>query len=139
LEPEDVVEHLLAGALWRRSRSSGPGGQRRDKVETRAELTVAPESLEGLPEEVASRLRQGLGLGGGEPLRLVSQESRFLARNQEALASRLLELVSQALAPPPPPRRKTRPSRAKVEQRLVGKTRRGAIKALRQPPRPQDD
>src|SRR5947209_7858472 len=92
MEAEEITDHILRGALWRASRSSGPGGQRRDKVETRAELTVAPENLEGLPPEIADRLRAGLRLDV-EPLRLISQESRFLIRNRELVAERLVELI----------------------------------------------
>ena len=53
METSEVVEHLRERARWTASRSSGPGGQRRDKVETRAELTVDAESLEGLDPTVA--------------------------------------------------------------------------------------
>ena len=137
MDAEETVESILARATWRASRSSGPGGQRRDKVETRAELTVAAEDLEGLPPETAALLRQNLGLET-EALRLISQDSRFLTRNRELVAERLLELVREALAPPPPPRRPTRPSRAAEARRIAGKARRGEVKALRQLPRGED-
>ncbi|HEV3231035.1 MAG TPA: aminoacyl-tRNA hydrolase [Candidatus Dormibacteraeota bacterium] len=137
MDAEAAADQILKNALWRASRSSGPGGQRRDKVETRAELTVAEEHLEGLPEEVAARLRWGLRLEV-EPLRLMSQESRFLTRNREIVAERLLELVREALAPPPPPRRPTRPSRGAEARRIAAKTRRGEVKSMRQAPRRDD-
>ena len=35
-----VAAAIAERATWNFSRSSGPGGQRRDKTETRAELTV---------------------------------------------------------------------------------------------------
>ncbi len=133
----DVAEHLLRRGRWSASRSSGPGGQRRDKVETRAELTVDADALQGLDADLAARLADRLGLERG-PLRLTSQEDRFLARNQEIVAERLVELVVEALAPPPPPRRPTRPSRAKREARLTEKAVRGRTKRLRQPPGDQE-
>jgi ribosome-associated protein len=136
MTPEEVARHLLDRAQWSASRSSGPGGQRRDKVETRAELTLTAEALEGLDPVVAARLLERLGLAE-RPLRITSQEDRSLARNQEIAAARLTELVAAALAPPPPPRRPTRPSRSARRARLEGKAIRSTVKRLRQ--RPADE
>ncbi len=133
MEPSEVVEHLLKSARWSASRSSGPGGQHRDKASTRAELTIDSDSLAGLEPELASRLTLGLGLDE-RPLRITVQDERSLTRNQEIAVQRLTELVAQALAPPAPPRRPTRPSRASREKRLAGKIRRGSTKSLRRPP-----
>ena len=133
MEPSEVVEHLLKSARWSASRSSGPGGQHRDKASTRAELTIDSDSLAGLEPELASRLTLGLGLDE-RPLRITVQDERSLTRNQEIAVERLTELVTQALAPPAPPRRPTRPSRASREKRLAGKIRRGTTKSLRRPP-----
>ncbi|MGI8609842.1 MAG: peptide chain release factor-like protein [Candidatus Dormibacteria bacterium] len=128
-----VAEHLLQAATWTSSRSSGPGGQRRDKVATRAELTIPPGALEGLDEFTAGRLVRSLGLGDAD-LRITSQEDRMLSRNREIAVERLKELLMSALAPPPPRRRATRPSRARVEERVAGKRQRSAVKHLRRPP-----
>jgi len=132
MHPDEVTTHLLDRARWSASRSSGPGGQHRDKASTRAELTLEAESLDGLAPEVAARLGPGLGLDR-RPLRIAIQDERSLARNQELAAQRLAELVAQALAPPPP-RRPTRPGRSAREARLAEKTRRGQTKRLRRPP-----
>jgi hypothetical protein len=40
MDARDVTEHLLQRAHWGAGRSSGPGGQHRDKASTRAELIV---------------------------------------------------------------------------------------------------
>jgi ribosome-associated protein len=133
MEPSEVVEHLLKSARWSASRSSGPGGQHRDKASTRAELTIDSDSLAGLEPELASRLTLRLGLDE-RPLRITVQDERSLTRNQEIAVERLTELVTQALAPAAPPRRPTRPSRASREKRLAGKIRRGSTKNLRRPP-----
>jgi ribosome-associated protein len=135
MEISDVVEHLLKGAVWTASRSSGPGGQHRDKASTRAELTVGADRLAGLEPDIADRLTTWLGLDE-RPLRITVQDDRSLSRNQEIATERLTELVSRALAPPPPPRRPTRPSRSKRAARVDDKTRRGNVKRLR---RPADD
>ena len=130
---EEVADHLLQSATWTASRSSGPGGQRRDKVATRAELTIPPAALEGLDEFTMFRLARSLGFADGD-LRITSQEDRMLARNREIAVARLKELLMTALAPPPPRRRATRPSRAKVEQRVAGKRQRSVVKRNRQAP-----
>jgi len=130
---ESVVEHLLKRSSWGASRSSGPGGQHRDKASTRAELTVDRDSLVGLDSAVAERLAERLGLDD-RPLRLLVQNERSLARNRQIAATRLGELVATALALPPPPRRRTRPSRAVREARLADKSHRASIKRLRRVP-----
>jgi ribosome-associated protein len=132
MEVGEVVEHLLKGAQWTASRSSGPGGQHRDKASTRAQLTIGPDSLAGLEPEIADRLMVGLGIEE-RPLRITVQDDRSLSRNQEIAADRLTDLVARLLAPPPPPRRPTRPSRSKRAARVDDKTRRGSIKRLRRP------
>ena len=134
MDSNAVTEHLLRTARWDASRSSGPGGQHRDKASTRAELTVSIDDLEGLPPSVAALLVRGLRLDEA-PLRLLVQDERSLARNQEVAVDRLRRLVTDALSPPTP-RRPTRPTRASRERRLTDKLRRGAAKDLRRPPEP---
>ena len=133
MDADEVMEHLLRRAQWSASRSTGPGGQHRDKASTRAELVLTAESLEGLDPEMAERLGRGLGLDLN-PLRISIQDERSLARNQEIAAERLRERVVDALAPEPPPRRSTRPGRSARRARLEAKIRRGSIKRLRRSP-----
>src|SRR5260370_30535326 len=80
MEVDTVVEHLLKNAEWTASRSSGPGGQHRDKASTRAELTLGPESLVGLDENVAARPPEAFRLDG-KPLPIALQDERTLTRN----------------------------------------------------------
>jgi ribosome-associated protein len=132
MEPGDLVEHLTRTARWTASRSSGPGGQHRDKASTRAELTLTSDSLADLEPALASRLMLALRLNE-RPLRIIVQEERSLSRNQEIAVERLRKLVTEALSPPPP-RRPTRPSRGSRERRLADKARRGLSKDRRRPP-----
>jgi ribosome-associated protein len=132
LTPEEIVDHLLRTAQWTATRSSGPGGQHRDKASTRAELTVTSESLDGLEPDVAATLEEGLGLNE-RPLRIVVQDERWLGRNQEIAVERLHNLVTDVLSPRPP-RRPTRPPRASRERRLADKVHRATAKSLRRPP-----
>ena len=132
METREVVEHLLRTGQWTASRSSGPGGQHRDKASTRAELTLGLESLVGMEQAAALRLVDFFGLAE-RPWRISVQDERSLSRNQELVVDRLAELVARALAPPAPARKRTRPSRARRQARLTHKTRRGRLKRLRQP------
>ena len=133
MEIDDVVAHLLRTAVWTASRSSGPGGQHRDKASTRAELTLGPETLAGLDETIAARLAVALGLED-KPLRITVQDERSLSRNQGIAIERLAARVAHALAPPAPPRRPTRLSRSRREARKTTKILRGDLKRLRRPP-----
>lgn len=137
MDPSQVVQHLLREAQWSASRSSGPGGQHRDKASTRAELTLALDCLTGLEPALVDLLARELRLEE-RPLRISVQEERSLARNQEIAAERLAAMVARAMSPPPPTRRPTRPSRSKRESRLAERIRRGRLKRLRQPPADED-
>ncbi len=136
MTPEEVAALLAGRGTWSFSRSSGPGGQRRDHAETRAVLTLTAADLDGLPKDVVARLAAGLRLDR-RPLRLSSQADRSRERNREIVVERLERRVAQALSPAPPPRRPTRPSRSARERRLADKARRAQVKAARRPP-PED-
>jgi ribosome-associated protein len=131
--PAQVAAQIAERASWSYSRSSGPGGQRRDHAETRAVLTVRRDDVADLPEGLAARLAEGLGLDR-RPLRLSSQAERSRERNREIVLERLERRIADALAPAAPPRRRTRPTRAARERRLADKTRRSQVKAGRRPP-----
>ena len=137
MTPDEVTDHLVAHGTWTFSRSSGPGGQRRDKAETRVELAIGPEALAGLPMRVRDRLARGLGITQ-TPARFAAEDHRERERNRAAVISRLARRVRQALAPPPPRRKRTRPSRSARKRRLAGKARRGQVKKLRRRPGADD-
>ena len=130
-----IAAQLAARGTWTYSRSGGPGGQRRDHVETEARLEITTYALGGLPAALAARLASGLGLDR-RPLRLRSGTERLREHNRERVLARLEDRVAHALAPPPPSRRATRPSRGSVERRLEHKRRRSTTKARRSAPPP---
>lgn len=133
MTPAEVAAHLAERGAWSWSRASGPGGQRRDHAETRAELTLRRADLEGLAEPVAERLATAFALER-RPLRLTSQADRSRERNRQVVIERLAARVAAALAPGPPPRRPTAPGRGARERRLADKARRAQVKAGRRPP-----
>jgi ribosome-associated protein len=135
---ERVTAHILARASWTYSRASGPGGQRRDHAETRAELTVRASDLEGLRADLVDAVTRGLRLEE-RPLRLRSGTERSREMNREIVERRLRARVGAVLEPPPPSRRATRPTRASRERRLAEKARRAGTKAGRRSVAPGDD
>lgn len=117
---------------WRFSRSSGPGGQSVNTSDTRVELLFDVAASAGLTatmreralDRLASRLVDGV-------LVVAASEHRSQLRNREAAEARLVDILTEATAPPPRTRRPTRPSRGAVERRLADKQRRADVKRLR--------
>lgn len=125
--------NLAPGALSLiASRSSGPGGQNVNKVNTRIELRLPLSAILGLSPEQFARLRTLLGrrLSGAGEIRLINQESRSQELNRRAVLEQLAALIAQAWNLPPR-RRKTRPSRASLRRRIESKRRRSETKRNR--------
>jgi ribosome-associated protein len=120
---------------WRFSRSSGPGGQSVNTTDSRVELSFDVAHSSSLPphlrERAVTRLHSRLVDG---VMTIAASEYRSQHRNRAAARARLVDVLTEALAPPAPKRRPTKPSRAARERRLAGKKRRGQTKALRRPP-----
>ena len=137
MTPRQVADHLAARGQWGSSRSSSPGGQRRDHAETRVEFTLAAGDLGELPAGVAERLIDGLGLDG-RTLRLRCGTERSREQNRAIVERRLQARVAAALAPPAPPRRPTKPTRGSKVRRLAAKRQRSQIKSDRRAPSADD-
>jgi ribosome-associated protein len=115
------------------SRSSGPGGQNVNKVNTRVQLWVPLAAITGLTENATSRLRTlaGSRLTIAGELNITAETERTQERNRQAVLDRLRELIGSAVKEPKR-RRKTKPSRGAKERRLKGKRLRSETKARRQ-------
>jgi len=116
------------------ARSSGPGGQNVNKVNTKAQLWIAPTAIAGLTDRAMQRLKTlaGRRLTIAGEIHITADTERTQESNRQAVLERLSELVKQAMAEPKP-RRKTKPSRASKQRRLDGKKIRGQIKSGRRP------
>ena len=114
------------------SRSSGPGGQNVNKVNTRVELRLAVALIAGFTPPIWHRFHMlaGKKISGAGELRIVSQESRSQETNREIVTEMLRELFEEA-SRLPIKRRATRPSRGSERRRKAGKMHRGDIKQQR--------
>jgi ribosome-associated protein len=104
------------------ARSSGPGGQNVNKVESKAVLRWDVAHSRALPPAVLGRFRRRFAkrLGSDGVLVISSQKHRTRERNvSECLAK--LERMLEEVWTPPKPRKATRPTRASKERRLSDK------------------
>lgn len=104
------------------SRSSGPGGQHVNKVNTKVELRFNISESPLLTEEEKTILLQKLKnkINKDGELIIVSQEDRSQYKNKEAAIEKFLDMLKKALTPIKK-RRPSRPTRASKEKRLEGK------------------
>jgi ribosome-associated protein len=113
LPPE--LERLARDCTITAYRSSGPGGQKKNKVESSVRVVHQPSGI----------VR-------------IATESRSQSRNREAALARVLaELERRARRPKP--RRATRPTRGAVEERLAVKRKAGETKRARTRVRPTEE
>lgn len=114
------------------SRSSGPGGQHVNKVESRVSLgwsiVDSPSLDEAQRQRLLGRLASRVTKAG--ELQMHCQLHRSQSANREELVQRFAELLREALRPRRR-RRKTRPGPAAVKRRLDAKRQRGHVKRER--------
>ena len=119
----------------RRSRSSGPGGQNVNKVETQVEARWDIAASAALTDTQRARLLATLAhrLVGGTTLIVKSRTERSQEGNRRAALARLAALVAAALRPRKK-RHATRPTATSREKRLRSKKERSRTKRERSRP-----
>lgn len=129
-----------AAVRFRTSRSSGPGGQNVNKLDTRVEVIVDLDAMPALTESergvIRQRLRSRLDRDGH--LCVVSQRSRSQWQNRQTALERAAELIHDALTPRTP-RVPTRPTSTSRHKRVESKRRRSGIKSNRRRPQGEDE
>ena len=124
LDTSEVIERF--------SKSSGPGGQHINKVDTRVELRFFAVKSPNLSKSVKDRLKVIAGSKwtlSGEIV-ITAEKYRSQSRNRELAKSKLVSLILNALKKPVY-RLKTRPSKLVKVRRSDEKQRRSKIKAMR--------
>src|SRR5262249_20644657 len=118
------------------ARSSGPGGQNVNKVNSKAVLRWSPATSPSLTEDVRARFlaRYASRLTVAGELLLASQRSRDQNRNVEDCLDRLRQM-RLAVTNNPVPRRPTKPTRGSHRRRLEAKRIHSSKKRHRRPPR----
>ena len=131
-----IAPHLLIPAAelqWRFSRSSGPGGQNVNKLETAVELVFDLEGSSAIGPFQKQRLLDRLGsrcVAGC--LRVAVSEHRSQYQNRQLALQRLGDLLREGLKPPPKLRKPTKPTRGSVKRRVDAKKQRSQVKQDRQ-------
>ncbi len=114
------------------SRSSGPGGQNVNKVNTRVTVFFDLAQCTGLTDTQKTKIRNKLATRCSQAgvIRVASQKHRTQLENRQAALMRLSELIEGALAQPKK-RVKTRVSKSVKQKRLDMKKQRGRLKRAR--------
>jgi len=115
------------------SRSSGPGGQNVNKVNSKVELRFDIPNSDLLSEDQKNILlvRLASKITSEGILSIVSQRDRSQLSNKEDAIEKLYLLIAKALTPVKP-RKNTRPTKGSIEKRLATKRIKSEIKQNRQ-------
>ena len=124
LEPSEITERF--------SKSSGPGGQHINKVDTKVELRFFAMKSPNLSKSVKDRLKviAGNKLNLNGEIVITAEKYRSQSRNRELAKSKLVSLILESLEKPVY-RLKTKPSNVVRVRRSNEKQKRSKIKAMR--------
>lgn len=129
-----AIDELMHELDFATSRSSGPGGQNVNKVNTKvtlkwdiAQSAIAEEKKQVLMQKLSNRLtKEGI-------LILSAQDKRSQLQNKEEVLSKLVQLLIKAFTVKKA-RKPTKPGKAAKQVRLQQKKQHGEKKKWRQKP-----
>ena len=118
---------------WRFSRSSGPGGQNVNKIESRVEIIFNLEDSKVLNDYQKSILKINLkNKLVNNILCLAVQEHRNQLLNRQLALMKLSSIIKDGLNKPFKFRKSTKPTKASQKKRFELKKKRGELKKSRQ-------
>ena len=118
---------------WRFSRSSGPGGQNVNKIESRVEIIFNLEDSKVLNDYQKEILKRNLkNKLVNNSLRLVVQEHRNQLLNRQLALMKFSSTIKNALNKPFKLRKSTQPTKDSQKKRVEVKKKRGELKKSRQ-------
>ncbi len=136
-DPKTIAQRdFLSELQFQTSRSSGPGGQNVNKLETRVTLRFNLQSSNVLSEEEKELLlkKWAKQLTNEGELLISSEAHRTQLRNKDEVIAKFRKAIEQAFTKPKP-RKKTKPSKGAIEKRLTSKKNHSEKKDLRKPPK----
>ena len=118
---------------WRFSRSSGPGGQKVNKTNTRVEIIFNIEESKVLNDYQKKVLTKKLKTKlVNDCICLAVQEERNQLLNRQIAIKRISSVIRNSLKNSSKIRKATKPSKASQNRRLDSKKKRGELKKNRQ-------
>jgi len=127
-----MIPDLSSELQFQTARSSGPGGQNVNKVESKVEVRFHVANSQLLTEEqkevLLAKLAKQLTTEGY--LLVTAQEDRSQLRNKETAVQKLYALLKRTLHKPKA-RKATKPSPGAVRERLASKKKNSEKKANR--------
>lgn len=132
-ELEEIIHRCQHESTFDFIRSTGPGGQKVNKVATAVQLRFNFRDSQVLPASARSRLIHlaGKRMTKDGVLIILAQRFRTQAQNREDASARFAALIKRAFEKPKP-RRKTKPTSSSREKRLSSKRKRSDVKRTRQ-------
>jgi ribosome-associated protein len=118
---------------WRFSRSSGPGGQNVNKIESRVEIIFNLEDSKVLNDYQKEILKRNLkNKLVNNSLRLAVQEHRNQLLNRQLALIKFSSIIKDGLNKPFKFRKSTKPTKASQKKRVEFKRKHGELKKSRQ-------
>ena len=118
---------------WRFSRSSGPGGQNVNKIESRVEIIFDLEDSKVLNDYQKKILKRNLkNKLVNNSLHLAVQEHSSQLLNRQLALMKFSSIIKNALNNPFKLRKSTQPTKASKKKRVDVKKKRGELKKSRQ-------